>query len=96
LRKQRDRFSVRNFALPTLQPTDGLGRQPCLFGEGLLREPRSKAQGLSTRDCEPSLRALLGQATPLSPSTISRVNKQFHDEYKTWCKRPIANEFVYL
>lgn len=53
-------------------------------------------QGLSTRDFEPSLRALLGQATPLSPSTISRVNKQFHDEYKTWCKRPIVNEFVYL
>jgi len=39
---------------------------------------------------------LLGQATPLSPSTISRVNKQFHDEYETWCKRPIANQFVYL
>jgi len=53
-------------------------------------------KGLSTRDFEPSLRTLLGQATPLSPSTISRVNKQFHDEYKTWCKRPIANEFVYL
>jgi len=53
-------------------------------------------QGLSTRDFEPSLRALLGQTTPLSPSTISRVNKQFHDEYKTWYKRPIANEFVYL
>jgi len=53
-------------------------------------------QGLSTRDFEPSLRALLGQTTPLSPSTISRVNKQFHDEYITWCKRPIANEFVYL
>jgi len=53
-------------------------------------------QGLSTRDFEPSLRALLGHETPLSPSTISRVNKQFHDEYKTWCKRPIANRFVYL
>jgi len=53
-------------------------------------------QGFSTRDFEPSLRALLGQATPLSPSTISRVNKQFHDEYKTWCKRPVANKFVYL
>jgi transposase-like protein len=53
-------------------------------------------QGLSTRDFEPSLRALLGEETPLSPSTISRVNKQFHDEYATWCQRPIANEFVYL
>jgi len=53
-------------------------------------------QGLSTRDFEPSLRALLGEQTALSPSTISRVNKQFHDEYKTWCKRSIPNEFVYL
>ncbi len=52
-------------------------------------------QGLSTRDFEPSLRALLGEETPLSPSTISRVNKQFHDEYETWCRRPIANEYVY-
>jgi transposase-like protein len=48
------------------------------------------------RDFEPSLRALLGKETPLSPSTISRVNKQFHDEYGAWCQRPIANEFVYL
>lgn len=53
-------------------------------------------QGLSTRDFEPSLRALLGEQTPLSPSTISRVNKQFHDEYEKWCQRFIANEFVYL
>jgi len=53
-------------------------------------------QGLSTRDFEPSLRALLGEDAPLSPSTISRVNKQFHDEYTGWCKRPIANEYVYL
>ena len=30
-------------------------------------------QGLSTRDFEPSLRALLGETTPLSPSTISRA-----------------------
>ena len=53
-------------------------------------------QGLSTRDFEPSLRALLGEEAPLSPSTISRVNKQFHDEYEAWCQRAIANEFVYL
>jgi len=53
-------------------------------------------QGLSTRDFEPSLRALLGQKTPLSPSTISRVNKQFQDEYETWCKRDLSNDFVYL
>jgi transposase-like protein len=53
-------------------------------------------QGLSTRDFEPSLRALLGKSTPLSPSTVSRVNKQFREEYETWCVRKIANDFVYL
>jgi putative transposase len=53
-------------------------------------------QGLSTRDFEPALRALLGETTPLSPSTISRVNQQFHDDYEKWRKRFIANEFVYL
>jgi len=53
-------------------------------------------QGLSTRDFEPSLRALLGEKTPLSPSTISRVNKQFLDDYRTWSQRPIADEYVYI
>lgn len=53
-------------------------------------------QGLSTRDFEPSLRALLGETAPLSPSTVSRVNKQFHEEYRAWSRRPIADEYVYL
>jgi len=53
-------------------------------------------QGLSTRDFEPSLRALLGHKTPLSASTISRVNKQFREEYETWCQRDLSNDFVYL
>ncbi len=53
-------------------------------------------QGLSTRDFEPSLRALLGETTPLSPSTISRSNKQFLDDYRAWSCRPIVDEHVYL
>ncbi len=53
-------------------------------------------QGLSTRDFEPSLRALLGETAPLSPSTISRVNKQFLDDYRAWSRRSIADEYVYL
>ncbi len=53
-------------------------------------------QGLSTRDFEPSLRALLGETTPLSPSTVSRVNKQFLDDYRAWSRRSIADEYVYL
>lgn len=53
-------------------------------------------QGLSTRDFEPSLRALLGETAPLSPSSISRINQQFLDDYQTWCRRPIGDEYVYI
>lgn len=53
-------------------------------------------QGLSTRDFEPSLRALVGETTPLSPSSISRINKQFLDDYHTWSERPIGDTYVYL
>jgi transposase-like protein len=53
-------------------------------------------QGLSTRDFEPSLRALLGETTPLSPSTVSRVNKRFIDDYQAWLQCTIADEYVYL
>lgn len=38
-------------------------------------------EGLSQRDFEPALRALLGEAAPLSASTIARVNMQFRDEF---------------
>lgn len=34
-------------------------------------------RGLPTRDFEPSLRALVGGTAPLSPSSISRINKQY-------------------
>lgn len=53
-------------------------------------------QGLSTRDFEPSLRALVGETTPLSPSSISRINKQFLDDYRSWSQRSIADKYVYL
>ncbi|HEV3091547.1 MAG TPA: hypothetical protein VGX91_08925 [Candidatus Cybelea sp.] len=39
-------------------------------------------EGLSQRDFEPALRALLGEAAPLSASTIARVNMQFRDEFE--------------
>ena len=52
-------------------------------------------QGLSTRDFEPSLRAPVGETTPLSPSSISRINKQFLDDYRAWSQRPIADKYVY-
>jgi putative transposase len=53
-------------------------------------------QGLSTRDFEPSLRALVGETAPLSPTSISRINQQFLDEYRAWSCRPIADTYVYL
>jgi putative transposase len=53
-------------------------------------------QGLSTRDFEPSLRALVGETAPLSPSSISRINKQFLDDYRAWSHRSIADKYVYL
>ena len=49
-------------------------------------------QGLSTRDFEPSLRALLGQKTPLSPSTISRV--PCGPQISRVCRRPNMNHGV--
>lgn len=38
-------------------------------------------RGLSQRNCEPTLRALLGEKAPLSASTIARVNTRLHEEY---------------
>lgn len=46
--------------------------------------PKLFIEGLATRDFEPALRSLLGQDAPLSPSTISRLNRQFKDEYEAW------------
>jgi transposase-like protein len=53
-------------------------------------------QGLSTRDFEPCLRALVGETAPLSPSSISRINKQFLDDYHAWCRRSLEDRYVYL
>ncbi len=54
-------------------------------------------QGLSHRDFEPSLRALLGADAPLSPATIARVNAQFRDAYASWSTRRLDDRrFAYL
>jgi transposase-like protein len=59
--------------------------------------PRLFIEGLSTRDFEPSLRALVGEEAPLSPSSISRLNKQFKDEFGEWRSRRLNDlEIVYL
>jgi putative transposase len=55
----------------------------CLF-------PKLFVEGLATRDFEPALRFLVGEEAPLSPSTISRLNKQFKDEFEAWEKRDLS------
>lgn len=54
-------------------------------------------EGLSQRDFEPALRALLGADAPLSASTIARVNLQFRGEFEAWKSRRLDHEhFVYV
>jgi putative transposase len=54
-------------------------------------------EGLSQRDFEPALRALLGADAPLSASTIARVNAQFRDEFDVWKSRRLDHErYVYI
>lgn len=55
----------------------------CLF-------PKLFVEGLATRDFEPALRFLVGEDAPLSPSSISRLNNQFKDEYESWQKRDLS------
>lgn len=55
----------------------------CLF-------PNLFVEGLATRDFEPALRFLVGESAPLSPSSISRLNKKFKEEYEEWEKRDLS------
>ena len=43
------------------------------------------------------MRALIGDDAPLSPSSVSRLNKQFKDEYNAWKTRRLSDlEIVYM
>lgn len=43
------------------------------------------------------MRSLLGSESALSPSTVSRLNQQFKEEYEAWCKRSLSDsKIVYL
>lgn len=54
-------------------------------------------EGLGTRDVEPALRALLGEAAPLSAATVTRVNAQFLGDYDAWNQRDLRDvDVVYL
>ena len=59
--------------------------------------PKLFIEGLATRDFEPALRALVGEDAPLSPSSVSRLNKQFKEEYGKWKTRSLDDlEIVYV
>ncbi len=53
--------------------------------------PKLFIEGLATRDFEPALRCLMGEAAALSPSTISRLNARFKSEYEDWTKSSLAS-----
>lgn len=59
--------------------------------------PNLFVEGLATRAFEPALRFLVGESAPLSPSSISRLNKKFKDEYEVWAKRDLSSlKIVYV
>ncbi len=58
--------------------------------------PELYLQGLATGDFEPALRALLGEAAPLSPTSIVRLKERWQHEYETWRRRPLAPRYAYL
>ncbi|HUF04860.1 MAG TPA: transposase [Aridibacter sp.] len=54
-------------------------------------------EGLATRDFEPALRAFVGEDAPLSPSSISRLNKRFAKEFAEWGARKLEGlEILYV
>ncbi len=59
--------------------------------------PKLFIEGLATRDFEPALRCLMGEAAALSPSTISRLNAGFKQEYEDWTRSSLASSpIVYV
>lgn len=57
--------------------------------------PKLFIEGLSTRDFEPSLRFLVGEQAPLSPSSISRLNQEFKKDYENWQKADLSDKKFY-
>jgi len=54
-------------------------------------------EGLATRDFEPALRLLAGADAPLSPSTISRLTRQFKEQYEAFDRQDLSvHTFVYI
>jgi transposase-like protein len=59
--------------------------------------PELYLHGLSSGDFDLALRGLLGEAAPLSASSIDRLKAVWQAEYEEWKQRPLADlEVVYL
>lgn len=81
-----ERFESR--VLPRFQ------RHPAQVGELL---PELYLHGLSSGDVDLALRGLLGEAAPLSASSLDRLQAVWQAEYEAWKRRPLADlEGVYL
>jgi putative transposase len=53
--------------------------------------------GLSTGDFVPALEGFLGSAAGLSSAAITRLTKQWGDDYHTWCARDLSQvDYVYV
>src|SRR4051812_2883857 len=53
--------------------------------------------GLSTGDFVPALEGFLGSAAGLSSATITRLSKQWTDDYHTFCQRDLSGvDYVYM
>ena len=53
--------------------------------------------GLSTGDFVPALEGFLGSAAGLSPATITRLSKQWTDDYHVFCQRDLSTvDYVYV
>lgn len=54
-------------------------------------------EGLATRDFEPALRLLAGEEAPLSASTISRLTREFREQYEALDRQDLSeHRFVYI
>lgn len=53
--------------------------------------------GLSSGDFVPALEQFLGSAAGLSPATVTRLTKQWHDDHAAFCERDLSDrDFVYV
>jgi transposase-like protein len=58
--------------------------------------PELYLHGLAKRDFELALRGLLGDAAPLSASSVARLKEKWQAEYAAWRKARLPNDIVYL